>query len=95
MAQPTPNTGNAQMGAAQVESAMQLMERALPELGIGTPEHDAVIRALGALAKSFARSKNKELVPAQIMELMEASKTPPIAGMLAGGGASQPAPAMA
>ena len=82
MAQPSANRGNAMMGKAQVESAMQILEQALPQLGTSSPEGGAVIRALSALARHFNRPEGKELVPAQIMQMAQAAKPSPMQGML-------------
>jgi len=85
MAQPTPNEGGKQMGAVNVESAMQMLEQALPSVGSNTPEGAAILDALSKLSKHFNRQKSKELVPAQLMELARAQKSSPLAGMIGGG----------
>lgn len=82
MAQPTPNEGNRQMGAVQVESAIQLLDRALGEFAPSSPEHAAVVRAIGSLSKHFNRQKSKELIPAQLMELVQANKASPMEGVM-------------
>src|SRR5512146_3306948 len=82
MAQPSPNQGNMQMGRVQVESAMQMLEQALPALGTGTPDGAAVIRALSSLARHFNRQKNAELVPAQLMEMAQANQPSQLQQML-------------
>lgn len=81
----------------QVESAQQLLERALPQLGMNTPEHAAVLKALTALSKAFNRQQSESLVPAQIAEMARAHGGSPIQQMIPGGGAGQqpqPQPAM-
>ncbi len=93
MAQPTPNDGAKQMGAVNVEGAMQMLEQALPSVGSNTPEGKSILEALSKLSKHFNRQKNAELVPAQLMELARAQKQSPMAGMMGGGGGEQP-PAM-
>src|SRR5512135_354746 len=77
MAQPSANRGNAMMGKAQVESAMQILEQALAQLGTSSPEGSAVIKALSALARSFSRPEGKELVPSQIMHMAQAARPSP------------------
>lgn len=97
MAQATPNDGSRQMGFVQVETAMQMLEQALPDLGSNTPEGAAVIKALSVLSSKFNRGPAQQLVPAQITELQKAQQPSPLAGMLAGAGAppgAAPAPAM-
>ena len=86
MAHPTPNEGGKQMGAVTVESAMQMLEQALPSVGSNTPEGGAILDALSKLSKHFNRQKSKDLVPAQLMELARAQKSSPLAGMIQGGG---------
>ena len=96
MAQPTPNQGNQQMGMVQVETAVQILEQALPALGTTTPEGKAVLTALSALAKQFSRQEAGPLVPAQIMEMAQASKPSALQQMLSQGqqpGAGAPPPA--
>lgn len=83
MSQPSANAGNAQMGKAQVESAMKILEQAIAQLGSGTPEGAAVIRALNTLATKFNRQEGEELVPSQIMQMAQAAKPSPLAAMLA------------
>lgn len=82
MGQPTPNQGNAMMGKAQVESAMQLLEQALVQMGTSTPEGASIIRALSSLARHFARAEGQELVPSQILMQAQAAKPSPLAAML-------------
>lgn len=93
MAQPTPNDGAKQMGSVNVESAMQMLEQALPHVGSNTPEGSAILAALSTLSKHFNRQKSKDLVPAQLMELARAQKSSPLAGMIGGGmGGGNPPP---
>ena len=93
MSQPSANDGARQMGMVQVETGMQMLERALPQLGMNTPEHAAVLKALAALSKAFNRSQNETLVPAQIAEMARAQKAAPMQSMIpAGGGMQHPQP---
>ena len=96
MLQPSPNDGARQMGFVQVETAMQMLEQALPSLGSNTPEGKACLEALTKLSKAFARQPSQDLVPAQIAEMARAQQQSPIAQMMgAAGGAPAPAPAAA
>lgn len=90
MAVPSANDGARQMGMVQVETAMQMLEQALPQLGSTSPEGASVLKAMGALAKHFNRPKSKDLVPAQIAELARSQQQSPMAQMM-GGGAGAPA----
>ncbi len=93
MAQPTPNDGARQMGMVQVETAMQMLEKALPVLGSNTEEGKAALRALHTLSQKFQRQKSEGLVPAQIAEMARAQQQSPIAQLMAGGqGGGAPAP---
>lgn len=81
------------MGMVQVESAMQMLEQALPSLGSTTPEGAAVLKAMTALAKVFNRPEAQELVPAQIAELARAQAPSAMQQMISGGQpAGAPAP---
>lgn len=99
MSQPTPNDGARQMGMVNVESAIQMLEQALPTLGSNSPEGAAVLKAMSALSKLFGKPQTQELIPAQLMELVRAQGATPIAQLMGGGGAAavppgaQPAPA--
>src|SRR5688572_515091 len=93
MAQPSPNDGERRMGMVQVETAMQMLEKALPTLGSNTPEGKAALGALNTLSKIFQRQPNQDLVPAQIAELARAQQQSPIAQMMGQQGGGQPAAA--
>ena len=82
MAQPTPNAGNAQMGKVRVSSALQLLTQALQDLGATSLEGQAVVRAMGNLAKHFGRSKDESLVPAQLSEMVRANQGGQLQGLL-------------
>jgi hypothetical protein len=92
MAQPTPNDGARQMGMVQVETAMQMLEKALPVLGSNTPEGQAALKALSTLSSKFQRQQAQELVPAQIAELARSQQQSPLAQLMqqpGAGGAPQ------
>jgi hypothetical protein len=93
MAQPTPNDGARQMGLVQVETAMSMLEQALPSLGSNTPEGEAALKALSVLSRAVNRQKSQDLVPAQIAELARTQQQSPLAQMMGGGAAPSPAPA--
>lgn len=90
MAQPTPNNGARQMGMVQVETAMQMLERALPVLGSNTPEGQAALTALKALSSKFSRQQAQDLVPAQIAEMARAQQQSPLTKLMAQGGQGAP-----
>lgn len=82
LAQPTPNEGARQMGMVSVESAMQLLEQSLSNLGSNTPEGTAVLEALTKLSKHFNRPEAEDLIPAQVLELARTQRQSPIAKMM-------------
>jgi hypothetical protein len=88
MAQPTPNDGARQMGMVQVETAMQMLEKALPVLGSNTPEGKACLAALNTLSQKFQRQEAEQLVPAQIAEMARAQQASPLAQLMAKQGAA-------
>lgn len=91
MAQPSPNEGARQMGIVQVETAMQMLEQALPQLGSGSPEGAAVLKAMSALSK-LVTAQARDLVPAQIAQLAMAQKQSPIGALMQGQQGQAPAP---
>lgn len=74
------------MGMVQVETAMQMLERALPVLGATTTEGKAALAALSALSKCFQRQPQQDLVPAQIAQLQQAQQQSPIGQLMQGQG---------
>ena len=74
------------MGMVQVETAMQMLEKALPVLGSNTEEGKACLSALNTLSKKFQRQKSADLVPAQIAEMARAQQSSPLSQIMAGGG---------
>ena len=83
MAQPSENAGAMQQAAAEVESAMQVLQQAMARLPVASPEWTAVNDALGKLAKPFAKQQAQDLVPAQIMQMANAQKASPLMQILA------------
>lgn len=99
MAQPAQNEGSRQMAMVQVETAMQMLEQALPGLGSTSEEGRVVLRAMSSLSTKFNRAKAQELVPAQIAQMAQSQQQSPLASMLAaqapgapGGAPGAPAP---
>lgn len=70
------------MGMVNVESAMQMLEQAVAQLGSNTEEGKVVLEALTKLSKSFNRPQAEELVPAQVIELARKQRQSPIAAMM-------------
>lgn len=90
MAQPSQNAGAMQQAAAEVESAMQVLQQAMARLPVASPEWTAVNDALGKLAKPFAKQQATDLVPAQIMSMAASQKASPLMQILAQQNQGQP-----
>ena len=77
MTQPEMPEGQRMSAMAEMGTALDIMQNALPKLGVDTPEGQAVQQALMLLAEIFGnyRSRMTELQPAQIMQLMRALPT--------------------
>ena len=95
MSTPQPNEGEKQGAKIKVQQAMDLLEQALPEFGAESEEGGAVLQVLSTLGKKFGgedRARSKELMPAELMNLMAAMPRGP-GGMkppMPGGGAGGP-----
>jgi hypothetical protein len=74
MTQPEMPEGQRMSAMAEIGTALDIMQSALPKLGEDSPEGQAVQQALMMLAEVFGnfRSRMTELQPAQIMQLMRA-----------------------
>jgi hypothetical protein len=101
MSTPEPMDGKKQAAKINVQMAMDLLERSLPAFGTETPEGASLIKVLHMMGKSFGagREKTKELVPAEIMQLMKslpkgAGAPPAGAGMPPAGVGGAPTPPM-
>lgn len=99
MSTPQPNEGEKQQASAQVQMAMDILERTLPAFGSESEEGAAVIDVLGKLNKKFGgtqRAKSKEMMPSEIMNLVASLPKGPM-GVHPGGpppGAGGPPPGM-
>jgi hypothetical protein len=71
MTTPQAQQGRQAMGHVQVQIAMQVLEHALPMLGSGSKEGAAVIRSLDSLSKTFGNKDNGDLVPAQLVSMIQ------------------------
>ena len=77
MTQPEMPEGQRMAAMAEMGTALDIMQNALPKLGVDSPEGQAVQQAMMMLAEVFGnyRSRMTELQPAQIMQLMRALPT--------------------
>jgi len=72
MMTPQKAGGHTAGAKAAVMVAMKVMEQSLPAFGATTEEGKAVLNAIKAIAKVFGEqeSKDKELMPAEIQQLL-------------------------
>jgi hypothetical protein len=106
MSTPQPAEGEKQGAMIKVQQAMDLLEQALPDFGSESEEGKIVLQVLSGLGKKFGgadRARSKELMPAEIMNLMASLPRgpggvhPPQAGGAPGGapgGMPHPQPPM-
>ncbi len=74
MATPQQPKGLQQAEKVHVMMSMDLLAQAIPALGPNSEEGQAVMKALQILSKQFGKTqdKSRELVPAEIMQLLSA-----------------------
>lgn len=73
MSTPAIGAGQKQGAMIKVQQAMDLLEQALPDFGSESEEGSAVLSVLANLSKKFGgaeRARSKELMPAEIMNLV-------------------------
>lgn len=96
MSTPEPKQGEKQNAMINVSLAQDLLEQTLPAIGSETEEGAVILDVLSKLSKKFgaAARKSKELVPAELMQMMQ--NLPQMGGMspemkaLQGGAAGGP-----
>lgn len=73
MSTPQPKAGDKQNALINVSLAMDLLEQSLPALGSESQEGQVILDVLRKMSGKFgeARNKSKELVPAELMQLMQ------------------------
>lgn len=89
MARPSGNPGEAAQATAQVQEAVDLLEKALPGLPVGHPIHKAVTSAISSLSKHAPPGSASPGLGLQAMKqaLMDKMKSSPMAALLAAKGA--------
>ena len=72
MSNPQVPEGDKQNAIVTVSMAMDLLAHTIPGLGVKSEEGQAVMDCLTKLGKHFgtARTKSKDLIPAELMQLM-------------------------
>ena len=96
---PGPMAGSAQQGMSSLKVGLESLQKALPQLPMGSALHQSVLKAIGDIGKHMEKegSGGGDQMGAiqQLMELARAAKTQPnMAGMMPGGagGAGAPPP---
>lgn len=94
MSTPQEPEGVKQGGMVQVAMALELMQQALPQVGVHTEEGKSLLKALTQLAKHFGQPKQKELIPAEVAQMVGAMPSvggggPDLQAMMKGGGSPQ------
>jgi hypothetical protein len=72
MSTPQEPAGQRQGAMVQVSMALELMAQSLPALGAHTEEGKTVLKALTSLTKLFGQPSHKELIPAQVQQMVGA-----------------------
>ena len=78
MSTPQEPEGQKQGGMVQIAMALELMQQALPQIGSHTPEGQSILKALTQLSKHFGKPDSKELIPAEVAQLV--GNTPSVGG---------------
>jgi hypothetical protein len=73
MSTPQPKAGDKQNALINVSLAMDLLEQSLPALGSESEEGQTILDVLRKMSGKFgaARNKSQDLVPAELMQLMQ------------------------
>ena len=73
MSTPEPKMGSKAAANINIQMAMDLLEQSLPALGSESEEGQQIMKSLGSLHKVFGKreSKNRELMPAEIIQMMQ------------------------
>ncbi len=72
MSTPQPNDGERQNAMISVSMAMDMLEQALPAFGSESEEGRALVGVLSKMGNIFgtARTKSQDLIPAELMQLL-------------------------
>jgi len=78
MMTPQKAAGNQASGKAKVMIAQHILQLAMLDLGIGSPEGQSILEALSKLVKKFGKSEedSKQIMPAELMQAMQSSAGP-------------------
>ena len=70
MNNPSAKQGQRTAAMSKVEIAVTMLSQALPDLGTGSAEHQAVLKVLNQLSRITAKRDSSDLVPAQVMQMV-------------------------
>jgi hypothetical protein len=73
MSTPEPKMGSKAAANINIQMAMDLLEQSLPALGSESEEGQQIMKSLTSLHKVFGKreAKNRELMPAEIMQMIQ------------------------
>ena len=73
MTTPEPQEGNMEQARLNVMMALDMLQAALQEFGMGSEEADALQEAISEITEKFGQreSSTRELMPAEIMNLVQ------------------------
>lgn len=94
-AAPGHMAGSAVQGSNLLKAALEMLQKALPMLPLGSDEHNATIDAVKNLSKHIgpmAGGGDPQAVIQQLAQLARQTQQAPVPGPLAGGGAGGPPP---
>lgn len=72
MSTPQEPEGQKQGGMVQVAMAIEMLQQSLPQVGSHTEEGKSVLKALTQLSRHFGKPKHRELIPAEIQQMVGA-----------------------
>jgi hypothetical protein len=73
MSTPEPKMGSKAAANINIQMAMDLLEQSLPALGSESDEGQQIMKSLASLHKMFGKreAKNRELMPAEILQMIQ------------------------
>jgi hypothetical protein len=73
MSTPEPKMGSKAGANINIQMAMDLLEQSLPALGSESEEGQQIMKSLASLHKMFGKreAKNRELMPAEILQMIQ------------------------
>ena len=94
---PGPMAGSSQQGMSALKVGLESLQKALPQLPMGSALHQSVLKAVADIGKHLEKEGggggDQMGAIQQLMELARAAKTQPsMAGMMPGGAGAPPPP---